>query len=249
MAVNYTPTDPVAGQSRSTGTTEVQRWVDYADTIGDVDTRLDAIEAVDYATQTELDAHINDASDAHDASAISFTPTGSIAATDVQAAIAEVASEAASAGGGIDHKVARRSSSDITLNSSSWANVDTGLDLTLTGVAVGDVIQASISGRTSNQANEVHIDAVTLVAGSPVNAFATGAAAPTSTTGEGSWYAPASTYHPFNGSTWYTLQSGDIHTTDQVTIRWRYRGSTRTLLANSNRNLIVQVQNLGAVQA
>lgn len=42
-------------------------------------------------------AHIADATDAHDASAISFSPTGTIAATDVQAALAEVASEA---GGG-----------------------------------------------------------------------------------------------------------------------------------------------------
>lgn len=38
-------------------------------------------------------AHTSDATDAHDASAISFAPTGTIAATDVQAAIAEVASE------------------------------------------------------------------------------------------------------------------------------------------------------------
>lgn len=49
--------------------------------------------AVDMATQAELDAHLNDTSDAHDASAVSFAPTGSIAATDVQAAVAEVASE------------------------------------------------------------------------------------------------------------------------------------------------------------
>lgn len=46
------------------------------------------------AVQTDLTAHTSDASDAHDASAISFAPTGTIAATDVQAAIAEVASEA-----------------------------------------------------------------------------------------------------------------------------------------------------------
>jgi hypothetical protein len=43
--------------------------------------------------QTNLDNHTGDISDAHDASAISFSPTGTIAATDVQAAIAEVASE------------------------------------------------------------------------------------------------------------------------------------------------------------
>lgn len=42
----------------------------------------------------EIAAHLADTSDAHDASAVSFSPTGSISSTDVQAAIAEVASEA-----------------------------------------------------------------------------------------------------------------------------------------------------------
>lgn len=51
--------------------------------------------AADVATQAELDAHVNDTTAAHAATAISFTPTGTIAATTVQAAIAEVASEAA----------------------------------------------------------------------------------------------------------------------------------------------------------
>lgn len=53
-------------------------------------------------TSTELAAHLADTSDAHDASAISFTPTGTIAATDVQAAIAEVASEAGGGGAPTD---------------------------------------------------------------------------------------------------------------------------------------------------
>lgn len=44
-------------------------------------------------SQAKVDAHVNDGTDAHDASAISFSPTGSVAATDVQAAIAEIASE------------------------------------------------------------------------------------------------------------------------------------------------------------
>lgn len=42
------------------------------------------------ASATALNDHINDASDAHDASAISNIPAGSIAATDVQAAINEL---------------------------------------------------------------------------------------------------------------------------------------------------------------
>jgi hypothetical protein len=53
--------------------------------------------AVDMATQAELDAHTSDAADAHDASAVSFIPVGAVAATDVQAAIAEVAIDYAAA--------------------------------------------------------------------------------------------------------------------------------------------------------
>lgn len=49
------------------------------------------------AVQSNLTTHINNATDAHDASAISFVAGGTIAATDAQTAIAEVATDAASA--------------------------------------------------------------------------------------------------------------------------------------------------------
>lgn len=54
----------------------------------DIDSRSTAAAVTD---------HLNDASDAHDASAISFAAVGTIAATDAQTAIAEVATDAASA--------------------------------------------------------------------------------------------------------------------------------------------------------
>lgn len=58
---------------------------------------VDALGAVescfDVATQTELDNHVNDSSDAHDASAISVVPFGTIAATQVQAALEEIVNE------------------------------------------------------------------------------------------------------------------------------------------------------------
>lgn len=58
--------------------------------------------AADMATQSELDAHTGDTTGAHAATAIAFTPVGTIAATTVQAAIEEVASEA---GGGGGHEI------------------------------------------------------------------------------------------------------------------------------------------------
>ena len=61
-------------------------WVEY----------LDDSDAVDLATViTGLSNHLADTVDAHDASAISFSPVGTIAATDAQTAIAEVATDAA----------------------------------------------------------------------------------------------------------------------------------------------------------
>lgn len=50
--------------------------------------------AADMATQAELDAHVNDTSDAHDASAISVLDSGALlAATDVEGALAEIATD------------------------------------------------------------------------------------------------------------------------------------------------------------
>jgi hypothetical protein len=57
--------------------------------------------AVDMATQAELDAHVTDATAAHAASAIAFTPAGTITATTVQGAIEEVAAEAGGGGGSL----------------------------------------------------------------------------------------------------------------------------------------------------
>lgn len=53
------------------------------------------------ASQVALDAHLADAVDAHDASAISVVPFGDIEATNVQDALEEIVSEAA--GGVADH--------------------------------------------------------------------------------------------------------------------------------------------------
>jgi hypothetical protein len=56
-----------------------------------------AVADADYATPslvtTNVNAHINDSVDAHDASAISFVAVGNIAATDVQNAIQELDTE------------------------------------------------------------------------------------------------------------------------------------------------------------
>lgn len=68
----------------------------------DVEAAVDEL-ATEKANDADLTAHIGDTTDAHDASAISFSPAGSIAATNVQSAIEEAASEAG--GGGSAHTI------------------------------------------------------------------------------------------------------------------------------------------------
>jgi hypothetical protein len=68
---------------------EIVKTVDGSGSGLDADL-LDGNSSAFFATATGLSDHLADTSDAHDASAISFTPAGSIAATDVQAAIEEL---------------------------------------------------------------------------------------------------------------------------------------------------------------
>jgi hypothetical protein len=71
----------------------MSRLVDFDDGFTTANPPTDS----DIATQAELDAHVNDTSAAHAASAIGFTPGGTIASTDAQGAISEVATDAAAA--------------------------------------------------------------------------------------------------------------------------------------------------------
>jgi hypothetical protein len=71
----------------------------------------------------DLAAHLANATDAHDASAISFAPAGTIAATDVQAAIEEVASEAGG-GGSSDNEAAASVLTDATSTGDAGSRAD-----------------------------------------------------------------------------------------------------------------------------
>lgn len=89
--------------------------------------------AADMATQAELDAHINDTTDAHDASAISYAGGTGMSATDVEAAIDELATEKADITyvDGLAQGVAFKES----VRAASTGNV-----VTTTGLENGDVI-------------------------------------------------------------------------------------------------------------
>lgn len=126
------------------------------------------------------------------------------------------------------HKKVVKVSGNTTLNSTSWANIDTGLDVTL-AAQVGDDLEVAMFGLMDSQAVEVFLDAVTLVSGSPVNSFGMQAAAPTSTTGGGAagWNCPASVRVPVSGALVLTMQSGDL-SSGFVTVRFRYRSASAT---------------------
>ena len=157
------------------------------------------------------------------------------------------------AGGGgsaaIDHKFARRTSGNLSLNSTTWAAVDTGMDLVL-DVAAGDVIECSMSGRCNNQNVFAFFDVLTVVSGTLTNSFATGAAKSDTTNGVAGWVAEASTRHPLGCVVHYAIQAGDI-VSGQVTLRLCYRtsaASIKTLYATTaDLPLEFSAKNIGPV--
>ena len=102
----------------------------------------DAHVLTDMATQAEIDAHTADTTDAHDASAISFVATGTIAGTDVQTAVAEVATDAATALS--NHEADTTSVHGITDTSAlltTASGIDALGDVTITAAASGDILR------------------------------------------------------------------------------------------------------------
>jgi hypothetical protein len=123
---------------------------------------------------------------------------------------------------------AKRTSGNITLNSTGWANVDTGLDLTL-NAASGDVVEVAISANIQNQAVEAYFDVVTVVAGSPVNSFGrdNSPANPPTSYGIMGWLCGPSVAARLTGGFFRTLAAGDI-SAGTVTLRLRYATQTAT---------------------
>ena len=145
---------------------------------------------------------------------------------------------------------AKRTSGQITLNSTTWANVDTGLDLTL-NASTGDVIEYAISGVLSNMAVENYFDVVTIVSSSPVNSFGNDGTPgnPPTNYGIQAWLAPASTIATISGSAFRTLVAGDI-SSSTVLLRLRYASGSatnRTLNAIASQPWEVWARNHGPV--
>lgn len=145
----------------------------------------------------------------------------------------------------LDYARAVRSAGNITINGTSWANVDTGLDLVLTA-ATGDLIEVSPSGRLAPGAGATHtfFDVATIVGGSPVNYFVAGGA---SDEGAQGWRCQDTTDARITGSIARTLVSGDI-SGGTVTLRLRTRQDTagnRLFVAGATNPFVWYAKNLG----
>jgi len=146
------------------------------------------------------------------------------------------------------HKVTTRSAGNLTLNSTNWANVDTGLDITLAAQA-GDVLEASLSAVVDANAVILYLDVVTVVSAAPVNSFGkkgavTAAPLPA---GVSSWYCAASVLTMVGAPIHYTAVAGDL-ASGLVTLRLRYATATATnRILNADSNVPVEfcVKNLG----
>jgi hypothetical protein len=153
--------------------------------------------------------------------------------------------------------VVSRASTDLTPNSTSWADLDTGLDLALAWAFEHDVIEIGMSARPISGTANLYLDVVTRPAGANVNSCGltpfggTVVAAPAGITlaeGVPAWTCPAANTSPRGGSVFYRLAATDIDGATATVLRFRYRtdiASARTLRANANAPLQVWVKNHG----
>jgi hypothetical protein len=146
---------------------------------------------------------------------------------------------------GLDTARAVRTSGNLTLNSTSWANVDTGLDLVVPAQA-GDVLLVSLScDWGGGEAVTAALDACTLVSGSPVAYVSGGGGA--SDYGVQGWIGHSN--DPVvgaGGAIQYVVQAGDI-SGGSVTLRLRYRtgsAANKTLMATTAQPIHWSVVNL-----
>lgn len=144
-----------------------------------------------------------------------------------------------------------RATVQITMNNTSWTNMPTFPALTLPA-QVGDVIAATFGAYAGTGASSAYIDAVTEVASAPVNSFATGTTAPTSTTGPGvgPWLFDTGVSGRANGPAFLTLANGDI-SAGIVTVRLRFRTSvgTNKVIEGAASTALFSIENIGQAAA
>jgi len=142
----------------------------------------------------------------------------------------------------------KRTAGNLSLNSTTWINLDTGLDLVIPGTSyAGDIVEVGMSGVWGAEATQPYIDVVSLISGSPVNTWAQDGAEAAGATGVSSWVGTNSVSTEFGGSIMRAIVSGDL-SAGVLTLRFRYRASAataKTLNAVANTPLHVWAKNHG----
>lgn len=154
MTVDYSPDDPVAGASRSSGTTEVQRWVDYADTIADADSRITTLDAAA--------VKLTGAQTVAGVKTFSSSPVIPAPTTDLQAATKKYVDDNASGGGSslggviaLHSFAAGADASLATTTSTSFADIDaTNAAVSFTVPSSGSVLVEVSAHCGAEQAGE-----------------------------------------------------------------------------------------------
>jgi hypothetical protein len=134
-----------------------------------------------------------------------------------------------SAAGGSAPQVVRnlRTTGNLTLGSTTWADVDTALDLVFTASA-GDWLEINLQAYvTSEAANRLYFEGFTRVSGADVNGIGIPVAAASANSGPPLWTTPANYMGPVGGPVLYQVQSGDV-SSGQVTVRLKYSTDTAT---------------------
>lgn len=146
-----------------------------------------------------------------------------------------------------DFKVFTRTSGNLTINSTTWADlptIGTTWDAVLTA-QTGDVIEVCVTGITGAEAVSSYFDVATIVSAAPVNYFATAGGASGQGIPGAVGQALSNIY--FLGIYMRTLVAGDI-SAGTVTLRLRYRTNTatdRTIFATADVPLQFWAKNLG----
>ena len=144
----------------------------------------------------------------------------------------------------VDFAQSTRSSGDVSVNSATYVNVDTGMDLVL-DASTGDVIESRVECNTNGPATYCVLDVVTVVGGSAVNSFTSGTT-PNTTSSHPGWARGNLSNDPgMAGAKQYALQAGDI-SGGTVTLRLRARtGGSVSLSASGDPYLYFSAKNLG----
>jgi lysophospholipase L1-like esterase len=139
-------------------------------------------------------------------------------------------------------------SGNLGLTETKWANVSgEALDIKLTGVKPGQVVEVALSGFSPSVGTGLLLDAVSIVGGAPVNSWALDGTPTEAGLGVQGWRCVSSVNASLCGTVQRAVTAADL-VNGELTLRLRYKntsGTARTLDAEANAPLIVTARNLG----